>query len=139
MTRNFSARLLLAIPLFCASVSPAEDWPRFRGPTGQGISTDQSPPTRWSETEHVAWQAEVPGEGWSSPVVWGDRVFLTSATDGGASCHVICCERPGGKTVWDVPLLKQDTRRKEGKNSWAPPTAVTDGQHVYASLGGGVA
>jgi outer membrane protein assembly factor BamB len=139
MNRRLPIGLLLSIMLISSTTASAEDWPRFRGPTGQGISADPNPPTRWSETDHVAWKTEVPGEGWSSPIVWGDRVFLTSATDGGASCHVICFDRAGGKMLWDVPVLKQETLRKEGKNSWATPTPVADGQRVYSSFGGGVA
>ena len=117
----------------------AEDWPRFRGPTGQGSSADPNPPLKWSATENVAWKTEVPGEGWSSPIVWGDRVFLTAATDGGTSCHVICFARDTGKVLWDVEVMKQETLRKEGKNSWATPTPATDGRRVYAWFGGGVA
>lgn len=127
------AALFFSVPAF------AEDWPRFRGPTGQGIAADPNPPLRWSATENVAWKTPIPGEGWSSPVVWGDRIFLTTATDGGAACHVLCVGRADGKLVWDVEVFKQATDRKEGKNSWATPTPTTDGKRVYASFAGGVA
>lgn len=124
---------LLAVP------AGAENWPQFRGPTGQGVSADPNPPLRWSATDHVAWKAEVPGAGWSSPVAWGDRVFLTTATDGGASCRVLCFNRADGKPLWDVEVFKQKLTRKEGKNSWATPTPVVDGERVYASFAGGAA
>ena len=66
----------------------AENWPQFRGPTGQGVSSEKDLPLKWSVTENVAWKTELPGESWSSPVVWGERVFVTTATDGGESCRV---------------------------------------------------
>lgn len=139
--RHLIALTLLACGLLVAnpSSSPAEDWPRFRGPTGQGISADPNPPVRWSATENVAWKTPVPGTGWSSPIVWGDRVFLTYASEDGASCHVIGFNRADGKVLWDVEVFKQKPTRKEGKNSYATPTPVTDGQRVYASFAGGAA
>ena len=126
---------MLAVP----NRARAENWPQFRGPTGQGVAADPNPPLHWSATEHVAWKADVPGAGWSSPVVWGDRVFLTTATDGGTSCRVLCFGRADGKALWDVEVFKQKLTRKEGKNSWATPTPVADGERVYASFAGGAA
>jgi outer membrane protein assembly factor BamB len=66
-----------------ARTASAVDWPQFRGPTGSGIADDSTLPTRWSATENVAWVTEVPGRGWSSPIVWRDRVFVTSAVNSG--------------------------------------------------------
>ena len=115
----------------------AENWPRFRGPTGQGISSEQSVPTEWSPEKNVAWKTPIPGLGWSSPIVWEDRVFVTSATDEGRSAHVICVDANSGKILWDREVFKQETRRKENKNSYATPTPVTDGKRVYAFFGSG--
>jgi outer membrane protein assembly factor BamB len=122
-----------------ASIAHAEDWPGFRGPTGQGISHDPNPPLKWSATENVTWAADIPGAGWSSPIVFGDRVFLTSATEEGANCRVLSVDRKTGKLLWDVEVFKQPTVRKENKNSWATPTPATDGKRVYAWFGGGAA
>jgi hypothetical protein len=85
---------LWALGTVCAVVSPcfAENWPGFRGPTGQGISQEQNLPLTWSLRENLAWRADVTGIGWSSPIVWEDRVFLTSATPDGTSCHVLCLD-----------------------------------------------
>jgi outer membrane protein assembly factor BamB len=69
--------------------------------------------------------------------VWGDRVFVTSATDGGTSCHVICFARGDGKAQWNTEVFKQTRENKQDKNSYATPTPVTDGQRVYAFFGGG--
>src|SRR5580765_1031331 len=72
--------LFLATALLTSAVTvAAEDWPQFRGPTGQGVSTESELPVEWSESHNVRWKVEVPGAGWSSPVVAGDRVWLTTA------------------------------------------------------------
>jgi outer membrane protein assembly factor BamB len=118
----------------------AENWPGFRGPTGQGVSTERDLPTQWSTTENVAWKTAIPGAGWSSPIVYGDRVFVTTAEDEGASCHVICLDRTSGKILWNVEVFRQELRRKQDKNSFATPTPVTDGERVYAVFAdGGIA
>src|SRR5688572_19174887 len=73
---------LMAV-VFCSSMPRAAEWPQFRGPGGKGVADDSSLPQRWTSTENVAWVAEVPGRGWSSPIVWRDRVFVTSAVNSG--------------------------------------------------------
>jgi outer membrane protein assembly factor BamB len=126
--------------LWCfASTAPlqAENWPQFRGPTGQGISTETNLPTRWSVTENVDWKTEVPGEGWSSPIVWEDRIFLTSATEAGISCRAICLDRKTGRILWNTEVVKQTPTRKENKNSFASPTPITDGERVYVVFADG--
>lgn len=128
---------MCCLVLLASSAARAENWPRFRGPTGQGVSTEKDVPIEWGAGKNVAWQTPIPGEGWSSPVVWGDRVFVTSATDGGATCHVICVDASSGKLLWDTPVMKQEPKRKEGMNSYATPTPATDGKRVYAVFGGG--
>jgi outer membrane protein assembly factor BamB len=115
----------------------ADNWPRFRGPNGQGISAEKGLPTKWSATENVAWKVDVAAEGWSSPVVWGDRLFVTGTTDKGVACHVLCFNKADGNLIWDKKVFDQATTRKEGKNSYATPTPTTDGQAVYALFGGG--
>jgi len=114
-----------------------EDWPRFRGPTGQGISTDANLLLHWGLSQNLAWRTPIPGSGWSSPIVFGDHVFLTSTTDEGTSCHVISVDVNIGKVLWDIEVFRQTPTRKEGKNSYATPTPVTDGKLVYAFFSGG--
>jgi outer membrane protein assembly factor BamB len=128
--------LLLVLSLV-ANLARAENWPQFRGPTGQGISTETNLPTEWSATKNVAWRTPIPGEGWSSPIVWDDRIFLTATQQRGTLCHVLCLDRDTGKILWDKQVFEQTPGRKEGRNSYATPTPVTDGQHVYAFFGGG--
>lgn len=115
----------------------AEDWPRFRGPTGQGISSEKDIPLTWSNTENIAWKTAIAGEGWSSPVISGDRVFITSTTDDGASCHVICVDRRSGKILWNTKVFDQEVKKKRKENSYATPTPATDGQRVYAVFSSG--
>jgi len=130
-------RLIALLVFAAAAVAEAQDWPRFRGPGGQGHSAEAALPESWNATTNVAWKTAIPGEGWSSPIVWGDKVFVTAATDGGKSCHVICLSAADGKIAWDTTVFEQATERKEGKNSWATPTPCTDGERVYAVFGGG--
>ena len=123
---------LAAILVLVTTTLPAENWPQFRGPTGQGISSETSPPLKWSSTENVAWKTPIPGQAWSSPIVWGDRVFLTTATDNGVSCRLLCLDRATGGILWNKEALQQTTAgRKEGRNTYATPTPATDGKLIY--------
>ena len=128
----------VAIVLAClAFVSRAENWPSFRGPTRQGLSNEKNLPLHWGAESNVAWKTAIPGLGWSSPILWGDRVFVTSATENGTSCRLVSVDAKSGKILWDTEVFKQEPRRKEGKNSYATPTAATDGKQVYAVFGDG--
>jgi outer membrane protein assembly factor BamB len=123
----------LAISLILAALSCfAENWPQFRGQNGQGRSKETGLPLQWSATENVAWKTELPGESWSSPIVWQDRVFVTTATDDGLSCRVLSVNRKTGRILWNKEVFRQATGRKEGRNSYATPTPATDGEGVYA-------
>jgi len=122
----------IALALLCA-----QDWDRFRGPNGQGHSPETGLAAEWSATTHVTWKTAIPGEGWSSPIVSGDKVFLTAALDGGKACHVVCVSATDGKILWNTKVFEQATERKEGMNSWASPTPCSDGKRVYAVFGGG--
>lgn len=134
MKNTFRSLVLAALLLPAAH---AENWPQFRGPTGQGISAETNPPLQWSATENVAWKTEIPGESWSSPIVWGDRVFVTTATDAGQSCRMLALDRRSGAILWNKEVFQQVPRRKEGRNSYATPTPATDGARVYACFGDG--
>src|SRR6185369_9681049 len=115
----------------------AENWPRFRGPNGQALSSETNLPLHWSASSNVAWNTAIPGDGWSSPIVWNGRVFLTAATDGGSKCHVLCIDAKTGKILWDTQPFEQVPRLKEIKNSYATPTPATDGKSVFATFGDG--
>ncbi len=130
---------LLVVAAFSVScrIDAAENWPRFRGPNGQGHSSEAALPLNWNSTSNIAWKIAIPGEGWSSPVIWNDQIFLTSVTENGSKCHVISVNAGSGKIAWNKQVLEQQPRRKENKNSYATPTATTDGKNVFAVFGDG--
>jgi outer membrane protein assembly factor BamB len=116
----------------------AEQWFRFRGPTGQGNTTARGLPLHWSRTENVVWSTEVPGTGNSSPIAWQDRMFLTSAGDKGQDRSVHCLRLADGKLIWtrSLPAHEAEPNVRE-KNGFASATPVTDGQRVIAFFGSG--
>jgi len=112
-----------------------ENWPRFRGPNGQGISAEKNLPLTWDATKNIIWKTEIPGLSWSSPIVWEGRVFVTTALEDGVSCHVLSLDAVTGRILWDKEVFKQSTTgRKEARNTYATPTPVTDGKRVYAAF-----
>ncbi len=121
----------------CAPALLGANWPQFRGPTGQGHSTEKRVPLSWSATSNVLWRTTLPGEGWSSPIVWGRHVFVTTATESGASCRVLAIDAKDGNLRWEREVFRQPTRKKETRNSYATPTPVTDGRRVYTCFGDG--
>jgi len=127
---------LVCLGLLLPSVA-AGNWPRFRGPTGQGTSTEKGLPISWSVESNIVWKVAIPGEGWSSPIVWSNHVFVTTATENGTKCRVMALDRTSGRILWDRVVLEQVPLRKEGKNSYATPTPCTDGDRVYAVFGDG--
>lgn len=122
-----------------AMVVPVGDanryWPRWRGPSGQGLAVGTGYPDRWSDTENVLWKTPVAGRGHSSPIVWADRLFLTTAySDGRVS--ILCFRRSDGKMLWEAFGPPDRTREYlHPKNSQASATPATDGARVYASFG----
>lgn len=122
---------LLAFILMPANLLGAENWPGFRGPTRQGISQEKDVPTQWSQTSNVLWKTPVPGNGWSSPIVFDNRVFVTTATDEGASFRLVCLDRWTGSILWDKQVFQQEPGHKSPQNSYASSTPVTDGKRIY--------
>lgn len=151
------AFLLAAITAQAADPAPA-NWPQFRGADSRGVAASADLPDRWSETENVEWKAEIPGRGWSSPIVWGDRVFLTTVINHGkteplkkglyfggdrpeipTSEHewkVMCLGLTTGQVMWEKTVRKgRPLTPIHIKSSYASETPVTDGRHVYACFG----
>lgn len=122
----------LAFSLLAGDLARAEDWMRFRGPNGQGISSEKNLPLTWSADKNIVWKTDIPGNGWSSPIVYGDHIFLTTATEEGVSCRVLCINRADGKIAWNTEVHRQQTGPMRKQNSYATPTPVTDGKRVYA-------
>ena len=134
-----NSRILIGavVLLFVSLTAMAEDWPGWRGPTHQGISTEKNLPTQWSATENVAWKTPIAGQGWSSPIVFGDRVFLTATSPDGVKCRVVCLDRVRGNILWDKEVFEQTPKNKAEKNSYATPTPCTDGKRICAVFGDG--
>jgi outer membrane protein assembly factor BamB len=151
--------------LSCAAVATthagddaASNWPGFRGPHATGVGTNENLPEHWSATENVEWKTDIPGQGWSSPIVWGNRVFLTTVVNSGAtpeakkglyfkgeqreppdSVHrwkVLCLDLTTGKILWQQTVHEgQPSTTLHIKNTYASETPVTDGKRVYAYFG----
>ncbi len=132
-----SCGAVLAVVLLVAGPVRAQDWPAFRGPDGQGHSSERGLPADWSESKNVVWKAPVPGMGWSSPVVAGGRVWLTTAVDeGDIVLRVLAFDVEQGREVVNVELFRlKNAREINPKNSFASPTPVLEGDRVYVHFG----
>ena len=113
----------------------AQYWPRWRGPSGQGHVAPGSYVDAWSDTTNVKWKAAVPGRGHSSPIVWKDHVFLTTARDGGSRVSMLAFRRSDGALLWETAVPTDGVEHVYTKNSHASATPTTDGRRVYASFG----
>jgi outer membrane protein assembly factor BamB len=162
---NMKTRTVLALLIGLAAPSRSyaaatrdANWPQFRGPNGAGVSTNANLPDQWSATENVAWKTDLPGRSWSSPIVWGDRVFLTAVVNlaeseppkkglylGGnrpeppKSEHhwkVLCLDLATGKVQWEKTVHQGAPETAiHLKSSYGAETPVTDGERVYALFG----
>lgn len=147
-----STRLSVLLLLSTSFTLGAADWPRFRGPNGSGIAPDDKPvPVEWSATKNLKWKTDLPGPGSSSPIVVGDRIFVTCwsgyATDGPQSAgditalkrHLICVDRATGKILWDRSVAAKQPEERYGgmfaQNGYASHTPVSDGKSVFAFFG----
>ena len=128
---------LRAAHWYSAAGVRAEDWPQFRGPTGQGHSSERGLPLDWSESRNVKWKTPVPGRGWSSPVVAGGRVWLTTSVKAnGASLRALAYDVETGREVVNVEVFHlRSADLSNAKNSHASPTPIVDGDRVYVHFG----
>lgn len=139
MFRAFRPRILaLALAGFSGmgSCSWADSWPQWRGPKNDGVSTEKGFPVEWNNTKNVAWRTELPGQAGATPVVWGDRIFLTSAD--GDDLVLMGIAAQDGRVLWreKVGTGNQDARAGEGNS--ASPSPSTDGKHVWCFFGTGI-
>jgi hypothetical protein len=112
----------------------AQEWPSWRGPKGDGTTTETGFPVTWSATEGVRWKAPVPGVGHSSPIVWGDKVFLTTCIEASRERRLLCYSVRDGKLLWEQTLLVADLERVHALNSRASSTPATDGKHLWVAF-----
>jgi outer membrane protein assembly factor BamB len=126
----------LTLFLVLSSLIFTADWPQFRGPGGQGVSDEKNVPLTWSETKNVRWKTAIPGRGWSSPVIQGDRIWLTTATEDGRSLRAISVNVNTGAIEQNVELFQlKSPKLMNAKNSFASPTPVVEGDRVYLHFG----
>jgi outer membrane protein assembly factor BamB len=134
MSRSSPFQLACVAVLLGAGVAAADNWPQWRGPTSDGVSKETGLPTQFGAAKNLAWLLPLPGMGGSTPVIWGDRIFLTSE-DGNAL--VLMCVGTDGKERWKrrVGTATGKIRRDEGNGASASPS--TDGKHVWAFVASG--
>ena len=130
---------LLACLVFGAKFS-AENWPGWRGPHGDGTSEEKDVPLEWSTTKNIRWKTPIPGIGHSSPIVYGDRVFVTTCVDRKAAGKdegdrvLLAIDRRNGKILWERTVVKTRLERKHPLNSFASATPATDGKLVFVAF-----
>ncbi len=130
----FAYRAMLAAVLMGTGTVHADNWPQWRGPTHNGISTEKNVPTVWSKTDGIAWSLKLPGAAGATPVVWGERIFLTSAE---GNDLVLLCVGTDGKERWKRTLGSGDKAARGDEGNLASPSPATDGKHVWAFVGTG--
>ncbi len=138
MNRYFYAMLIVT----AFATQAADDWPRFLGPGGNSTTTAKGLPLEWKEGKddkpgrNLKWKTALPGEGWSSPVCGGGRIYCTMALDEGHSLHALCIALADGKILWDVEVFKNEVPPpKHKRNSYASPTPLLEGDRLYVTFG----
>lgn len=117
-------------------IASADSWPQFRGPEGQGHSAAIGLPLKWSQSESVAWKVAIPGVGFSSPVIDGEKIWLTAARDEGHTFHAVCLNKATGTLIQDVLVATNDKpRRVHPTNSPASPTPILENDRIYVHFG----
>lgn len=136
MLRHCSIGLLLLASAFL-SARAAENWPQFRGPKGDGTSDAVGLPTKWSETQNVKWKTPLHDQGWSSPVVWDDQIWMTAATEDGKKDFALCVDKNTGKILHDIHLWDNEKPSPLGNtlNGYASCTPAIEAGRVYVHFG----
>jgi outer membrane protein assembly factor BamB len=130
---RFSFLWSLCLSLFCISLLRAENWPAWRGPLGTGVCAEKNLPVEWSATKNVKWKVALPERGNSSPVVWGDRVFVTQAIKEEGRRTLMCFDRRKGKLLWQKGMVYKEKELTHGTNPYCSASPVTDGERVIVS------
>ncbi len=120
--------------LMSQAVTKAQNWPQWRGPNGDGTSSEINLPTQWDSEKNVLWKSPVPGIGHSSPIVWGDRLFTITAKPESQEKILLCYDTKNGDLLWQVTVLKTKLENKHNDNSFASGTPATDGTYIYVSF-----
>ncbi len=129
---------LLAIVVMCLSALPgsAENWPAWRGPERNGVSGEKNIPVKWSKDENIAWKLAMPAWSGSTPIIWGERIFLNMAESDGDNLSLWCIDRKNGNVIWKRPIGGGNTKMR--KQNMSSPSPVTEGKTVYVLTGTGI-
>lgn len=131
--RVFPCAVILLVAL--AASASAGNWPAWRGPDGNGQTSERDLPLTWSTTENVRWKIPLPADGNSTPALWGDRIFLTQATERGKVRTLHCLDRSDGKELWKRETRYDAPEMTHGTNPYCSASPLTDGEHVVVSHG----
>ena len=134
MNFRFLSAIIVILMLSFTCVTQAQNWPNWRGPNGDGTSSNSNIPTKWDSTTNVLWKVAVPGAGYASPIVWGDRLFTTTAKTETHEKLLLCYDTKNGDLLWQVTVLKTPFEGKHNDNSFASGTPATDGKYIYVSF-----
>src|SRR5262245_3041478 len=130
--------IFLSLTFLSASAAEpkAENWPGWRGPRGDGTSLEPHVPTKWNGQtgDNIGWKTEIPGTGHSSPIVWGEQVFVVTCLDDKSERALLCLDRRTGKILWQQSVLAAPLEKKHSLNSFASGTPATDGKFVYVTF-----
>lgn len=139
--RPLTVAIALIVSLLAGHLSPlqAENWPQWRGPTGNGLSNETGIAKEWSREKNIAWRLPLPGPAGATPIVWEDRIFVTSSVgaEDGADL-VLLCISTDGKELWRTKVGSGNMNARATEGNSASPTPVTDGEHVWTFFGTGV-
>jgi outer membrane protein assembly factor BamB len=133
MMRRFSG-VLAVLAMLCGATAGGENWPQWRGPALNGVSGETNLPLRWTTTENIAWKLAMPAWSGSTPIIWGDLIFLNVAEGNGLSLW--CVDRRKGTPVWKKALGGGNVKLQ--KQNMSSPSPVTDGTHVFVMTGTGI-
>jgi len=126
----------ICLLLFIATAASAQNWTQFRGTSLNGLAPDQNPPLQWTPDSNLVWKTNIPGAGWSSPVVFGQQIWLTTSTNEGSELFAVCIDKSNGEIVHNILLFRPDSvYRKHAVNSYATPTPCIDEKYVYLNFG----
>ena len=137
--RNLYLAAITCYLFFCLqsiAISQQSNWTQFRGTNLNGISNDTNVPVSWNDSVNVAWKAKLNGKGWSSPVIFGDQIWLTTATEDGKKMFTVCTSLKSGKELFNIKLFEPDkTYAKHDINTYATPTPCIEKGFVYLHFG----
>ena len=134
--RNKIILATFLVAICFGSTAQQTNWTHFRGSNLDGISSNQHVPISWNDTTNILWKSDIRGKGWSSPVVFGNQVWVTTAAVDGKEMAGICLDLKSGNTIFDIQLFKQDSiYPKHSINTYATPTPCIEEGFVYFSFG----